>query len=127
MNSDNFQPTRWGSYYTILHYDKYHRTHAKLKRLLIDGNKNISYQRHLNRSEIWHIFGGSGELVVDGEITKLSVGDMVIIPVGSWHSVKASEEGLEVIEVQFGERCEEEDIERKYYEWSDIRKEVVKE
>lgn len=115
-----YEGTRWGGYDTIIHYNRIKDMQTKLKRLFIEPNKNLSYQRHEHRSESWIVFDGSGTLVLDDNVYSLSVGSTIIIPEYSWHAVKAGEKGLEIVEVQYGEKVEEDDIERMFYDWNEI-------
>jgi mannose-1-phosphate guanylyltransferase len=115
----DFEETRWGGYDTIEHYNR-GELETKLKRLFINPNQNISYQRHEKRAEAWTVLDGSGVIIVDGEAFSLTIGCSISIPVGSWHAVQAGENGLEIVEVQVGTKCSEDDIERLYYDWNDI-------
>ncbi|KAA2285484.1 cupin domain-containing protein, partial [Clostridioides difficile] len=86
---------------------------------IIGAGKNFSYQYHLKRNEVWTVVSGQGELIMDGELRLLNPGDIISIPAGGQHSVKAVTE-LEIIEVQMGSELVEEDIVRIEMEWSDI-------
>jgi mannose-1-phosphate guanylyltransferase len=113
-------PTRWGGYDTIQHYRRKEGFETKLKRLFIEPYQNISYQKHEYRGENWSVIDGSGTLVINGDFYELTTGSAINIPIGAWHSIKAGDEGIEIVEVQAGQKCREDDIIRKYYDWSDI-------
>jgi mannose-6-phosphate isomerase-like protein (cupin superfamily) len=51
-----------------------------------------STQRHYHREaeEIYFLLEGSGEMEVDGERTRVSAGDAVLIPPGAWHEIQAA-------------------------------------
>lgn len=111
--------TRWGLY-LVLNYFERGSKEAKVKLIKVDPNKNISYQTHKQRGEIWSVISGSGTFVQDGKFYEISQGDTMRIPIGSKHAVKAGKDGLEFIEIQFGDACVEEDIERIYMDWKTI-------
>ena len=87
---------------------------SKVKELTILPGKSLSIQRHFKRSELW--FVSEGECTIKREeITKkrLRYHEYFNIPVGSWHSIKNhTDEVCKIIEIQYGEKCEETDIER---------------
>ena len=87
---------------------------SKVKELTVLPGKSLSIQRHFKRSELW--FVSEGECTIKREeITKkrLRYHEYFNIPVGSWHSIKNhTDEICKIIEIQYGEKCEETDIER---------------
>ena len=75
--------------------------------------KRLSYQRHARRSEHWFMVRGTAEVTLDGEVTRLSAGDSVDIPVGTDHRIaNAGDAEVVFIEVQHGEYFGEDDIVR---------------
>jgi mannose-1-phosphate guanylyltransferase len=118
------EKTRWGKFHSIAQYKRdEHR--VKVKVLVLDEGKNVSYQQHLNRAEVWNILSGKGTMIVEGIEFSVKQGDVINIPRGAWHTAKASDDSkLEVLEVQHGLETEESDIVRSNYEWSEILKEV---
>lgn len=103
----------WGSF---LEY--YSTSSIKVKRLIIDPGKSISMQYHKQRSELWLIERGLGELYTLAPDTEtpvftktLRVNDFINISEHEWHMLKnTTSEPLELIEVQYGQHCTEEDI-----------------
>lgn len=99
---------RWGWYATLLDRKKF-----KVKLLHFRSDHSCSMQRHNARSELWLCLYGNG--VMDGDVRNAKLvnpGDWILVDCGRWHQFKAREKTL-FIEVQFGLRCEEDDIERK--------------
>ncbi len=86
------------------------------KRVHVWENKHISYQVHASRDEIWTVINGRAEVVIDGERSMIFSGDVVHIPSGSLHAIRAITK-LDLIEVQIGECVSEDDIVRYNYEW----------
>lgn len=59
---------------------------------------------------------GDGSFVLDGKEKRIKVGDIVIIPMGHKHTVKAITQ-LSFIQVQTGSILEEDDVERFEWDW----------
>lgn len=114
-----YEERRWGCY-RVLDYTRNETGGEVLtKRICISAGKNLSYQYHLLRNEVWTVVSGTGELILDGKRRTISQGDTVIIDRSMLHSVRAVTE-LEIIEVQIGSQLIEEDIVRVSTEWQDI-------
>ncbi|COE40945.1 sugar phosphate nucleotidyltransferase [Bacillus cereus] len=114
-----YEERRWG-WYRVLDHTKYDDGNEVLtKRIGIAASKNLSYQYHNNRSEVWTIVKGEGIFVLDGEIRVVRHGDVLEIQPGQKHAIKAVTD-LEFIEVQSGSELVEEDIVRIYMQWDEI-------
>lgn len=107
----------WGSYLVLDYINLSDKETELTKRLHIDAGKGISYQRHAHRDEIWTIADGEGYFVLNGELQRVSRGDVLIIKTGNLHSIRAIKP-LIIIEVQLGSPLIEEDIERFDFDWS---------
>ena len=113
-----YEERRWGTY-QVVEYSTYEDGSQSLtKKIVLKAGKNISYQIHQHRNEVWTFVDGEGLLKVDGVITKVSRGDVAVIKKGQKHAVKAITD-LTLIEVQYGNPLIEEDIERLEIEWSE--------
>jgi len=98
----------WG-HYRVLH----EAPGVKVKELVVEPQQKLSMQRHAHRSEHWHVAEGQGQVYVEEVLLDLAPHDSVEIGVGSWHCLcNLGTTPLRVIEIQYGERCVEEDIER---------------
>ena len=63
-----YEERRWG-WYRVLDHTKYDDGNEVLtKRIGITASKNLSYQYHNNRSEVWTVVKGEGIFVLDEEI-----------------------------------------------------------
>jgi len=114
-----YEERRWGSY-RVLDYKKFPNGNEVLtKRICISAGKNLSYQLHHKRSEVWTIVSGTGEVVLDKQVYQVKAGDVLKIPVETSHSIRAVED-LEIIEVQSGSELVEEDIVRLCKSWEEI-------
>lgn len=105
----------WGHYVTYFENDTHN---VKLKRLVLNTNQSISMQRHFKRNELWFVENGRGTIYtqIDGvkqEVQKVDMDDVVKINVGDWHQlVNTGTQPLIIVEIQYGDLCVEEDIER---------------
>ncbi|MBD5156801.1 MAG: cupin domain-containing protein [Butyrivibrio sp.] len=75
---------------------------AMTVKVSIRAGKKMNYHSHNYRNEIWAVLSGDGESVVDGVHRTISAGDVVLLPAGCKHTVRAITE-LNIIEVQEGE------------------------
>ncbi|WP_121610656.1 sugar phosphate nucleotidyltransferase [Mesobacillus foraminis] len=118
-----YEERRWG-WYRVLEHTKYEdQMEVLTKRINIKAGNNLSYQYHNYRKEIWTIVKGEGILLLDNELNVIRTGDVVEIPVGVKHAVKAVTE-LEFIEVQTGTQLVEEDNHRILLTWDEIEDSV---
>lgn len=109
---------RWGAYKVIDHTDNDQQGRSLTKQLTLNPGCSISYQKHNCRAEVWTFIEGTGEIVLNGERRKISRGDVISIPIGAMHALKATSE-LKFIEVQIGSVLTEEDIERFDFSWDE--------
>jgi cytidyltransferase-like protein len=105
---------QWG-YYRVLH----DVTGTKVKELTVEPGKSLSMQKHGHRAEYWHV--SHGACIVHSRMdsgynlpsTLLSEHMHLHIPVGEWHQlVNPYDVPCKIVEIQYGEKCIEEDIER---------------
>ena len=111
-----YEERRWGTYRVLDNAEYEDGTRSLTKTIHLNAGKNISYQLHHHRSETWTCVEGEGIFVLDGERRKVKRGDVMNIPVGHHHAIKATTD-LTFIEVQIGNPLVEEDIERFEFEW----------
>lgn len=111
-----FEERRWGTY-RVVDSEVYKDGFRSLtKSITLKAGKNISYQVHHHRSEVWTFVDGEGLLMLDDELIKVSRGYVANIAVGQKHAVKALTD-LTFIEVQTGDILIEEDIDRLKMDW----------
>ena len=106
---------QWG-YYRVLH----DVVGCKVKELTVEPGKSLSMQRHQLRSEYWLVT--HGECIVNSMMPNgyalpskhLVKHQEFKIPVTEWHQLtNPFEVPCKIVEIQYGEQCIEEDIERK--------------
>lgn len=106
----------WG-YYRVLHEVG---PNTKLKELTVAPKTCLSMQRHEKRSEFWFVAEGEAAVyTLDNSsdhdlVATLRQHDSVFIKRNQWHMLcNETNEPLKLIEIQYGDDCIEEDIERK--------------
>ncbi len=100
----------WG-YYRVLHTVG---KNVKVKELTIDPGQSLSMQRHKYRSELWFVAEGTAGNNWEFGGEKIKPYKTEVINPSEWHQLhNPTDSPLKIIEIQYGECCEEEDIERK--------------
>jgi mannose-1-phosphate guanylyltransferase len=113
------EESRW-YWYRILDHRKFDGGNEVLtKRMGIKAGHNLCYQKHYDSSKVWSIIKGEGELALNDEIRLVKLGDVIIIPVETKHSIWANTD-LEFIEVRTGYQIIEDDIDRNFITWEEV-------
>lgn len=106
----------WGHYSVLQQYD----STVKVKELVVKPRSCLSMQRHAQRSEIWFVAQGIAHVYTLNTSTDYELRGVfekhqsLTIDRGSWHMLcNESDTPLKLVEIQYGENCIEEDIERK--------------
>jgi len=113
-----YEERRWGTYKVLSDVAYADGSRSLTKTITLRPGKNISYQIHHKRDEVWTIVDGNGKFVLDGVQKEVKRGDVLIIRKEQWHAIKANDVPLTFIEVQIGCPLIEEDIERKPFEFA---------
>jgi len=107
----------WGTFYELFQ-DK----NIKLKELIVAPKQGMSFQRHFHRNELWFISSGSCEVNYrkyqeeETQTIVLNKNDYFHIDVEDWHQItNPNDVECKIIEIQYGDKTEEDDIERLYY------------
>lgn len=86
----------------------------KVKLLTVSPGQSLSMQRHFKRREVWLVLEGRGRVTLHGVDFALEPEDNITIEVEAWHQlINDGDSDLVVLEVQEGEECSEDDIERQ--------------
>lgn len=107
----------WGEYRLLHDYGP----QAKLKELTVLPHHSLSMQRHYKRSEFWFVAEGQATVyTIDAKTTDVELTGVfgkhqhIWISRGEWHQLaNETDQPLQLVEIQYGEDCVEEDIERK--------------
>jgi mannose-6-phosphate isomerase-like protein (cupin superfamily) len=106
----------WG-YYRVLHEVG---ANTKLKELTVAPKTCLSMQRHDQRAEFWFVAQGEAAIYTldhssDHELVgHFGVHEHIWIAKNQWHMLcNETDQPIKLIEIQYGENCVEEDIERK--------------
>ena len=111
--SQNITQRPWG-YYRVL----YETPNTKVKELTVNPGQSLSMQRHEHRNEYWHVVEGEAT-VCESRPNSASKKTLykhhtVNIPSTVWHKLSnETDKPLQIVEIQWGKECSEEDIERK--------------
>ena len=112
-----FEERQWGSFFNL-----FETKNIKVKELIIESGKAMSFQKHFKRHEIWLVSQGScvvnysKDSPENREHVTLNKFDKYIVPLGEWHQItNPFEETCRIIEIQYGEEVVEDDIERIDY------------
>lgn len=112
-----YEERLWGSFYNL-----FEEENIKVKELIVDSGKGMSFQKHFKRSEIWLVSKGS--CIVNyskgspdnKKNIQLNKFDHYLVPLGEWHQItNPFDETCHLIEIQYGDECTEDDIERTEY------------
>jgi len=107
---------QWGKFMT--YYDS---KQTKIKKLVIEPNKSISMQYHNSRSEFWFVESGEGKIytLIDNKevfLKTVSKHDYYHVDVRQWHRIENPNTAkLEIVEIQYGDQCVEQDIVRSHF------------
>ena len=98
----------WGSY-TVLQIE----ANYQVKRIEVLPGESLSLQSHDHRSEHWTIISGTAQVQIDEKSKTLTRNQSIAIPQGSKHRLaNPGESPLVIIEVQIGDKLDENDITR---------------
>ena len=111
----------WGTYEVLLDENRY-----KVKRIVVDEMKRISYQSHENRSELWVITSGSGKVTIDDRVSIVGYNSIVSVPAAAKHRIENTslERKLVFIEIQTGSSFLESDIKRFQDDFGRVEEDV---
>ena len=120
-NSSSWILKEWQSPTTARPWGEYRVLHdlpgCKVKELVIEPGKSMSMQRHFFRAEHWYVLKGKCQVeIIHGNesiIDAIKQNHSYVIGQSVWHrGFNNSSEPCHILEVQHGEMCVEEDIER---------------
>ena len=104
-----FDTRPWGNF-TVLDETAFDH---KVKRIVVDPHKRLSYQQHSKRAEHWFIVSGTAIVTLDGVEHEVSEGESIDIKLGQAHRCEnRTNQPVVFIEVQHGSYFGEDDIVR---------------
>jgi mannose-1-phosphate guanylyltransferase len=106
-----FAEKSWGEYKVIDVEDN-----SLTIRVTLHAGHKMNYHSHELRDEVWTVVEGEGIAVINGRKREVGPGEVIQLPRGCKHSIKATTE-LKVIEVQMGDNIKAEDKIRYEYKW----------
>lgn len=105
----------WGWYRVLYNIGK----GIKVKELVIEPGQSLSMQRHFKRAEMWYVLKGMCKCKtelngIQDDVTLQPLNKGYDIGKEVWHQgYNPFDEPCHILEVQFGDECVEEDIERR--------------
>lgn len=107
---------QWG-YYRVLHEQG---KEVKVKELTVDPGKCLSMQRHQERAEHWFVAEGTATVYTLDHGTDVDLYgvfekfESLHLRKTQWHQLcNETDKPLKIVEIQYGDNCIEDDIERK--------------
>lgn len=122
VNSSSWLLEEWRSPKTIREWGYWrvldNKGNTKVKELVIYPKKRLSDQYHNHRNELWYVVSGECSIKIENDNEKkeivLAQGCTYEIPKLTWHqAINRNDENCHVIEIQYGDLCEESDIVRR--------------
>jgi cytidyltransferase-like protein len=112
-----YEERQWGSFFNL-----FETRNIKVKELIIEPGKAMSFQKHLKRNEIWLVSKGSIEVnsalknpEQKSKKVMLNKFDRHIVSVNEWHQIcNPFNKAAHIIEIQYGDECIEDDIVRYF-------------
>jgi D-beta-D-heptose 7-phosphate kinase/D-beta-D-heptose 1-phosphate adenosyltransferase len=99
----------WGHYRVL-----YDIKGCKVKELVVNPNQRLSIQKHKYRNEFWFVSEGTATVNREDSSERIARHSVTTINENSWHQLaNTTENSLKVIEIQYGELCDEADIQRR--------------
>ena len=122
QNSSSWILEEWKNPKTIRNWGWYRvlddKPGYKVKELVIEPGKSLSMQRHTHRAEHWYVLKGKCLIKTEwdnrSEKQTVNANGTYTIDKTVWHQgCNDTKEPCHILEVQYGDKCIEEDIERK--------------
>lgn len=88
----------WGRFRQFTHNEK-----TTVKIITVKKGEVLSLQSHKRRSEFWRVIRGSGTVEINSVAHNASLGDEFTIALGDIHRMAAGSDGLEILEIAFGD------------------------
>ena len=96
----------WGWFESLATGDRF-----QVKRSCVKPGAALSLQSHNHRSEHWMVVGGTATVTIDNEVTLVTEGQSIYVPLGAKHRMANSgKQPMVLIEVQIGTYLGEDDI-----------------
>ena len=106
---------------------------VKVKELVVSPSMCLSFQKHEHRNEFWCVNSGVARVILSEDYPRgnktleqdliedkcttviLHENETLVILAGTWHQlINPARQELSILEVQYGDQCDEEDITRLY-------------
>lgn len=112
-----YEEHQWGSS-KVLDYIQHEEKETMTTRISMIAGKQRSIEVHFQRTEVWNVVSGKGEVYLDGKTIPVEAGSVCQIPPRSKHGLKAITD-LEMIEIQMGGLLLQGDVVEFSYSWGE--------
>ncbi|RED65051.1 sugar phosphate nucleotidyltransferase [Cohnella lupini] len=113
-----YEEHQWGTSKVIDHYVLDENKEILTTRISVNAGKEKGIEVHFQRTEVWNILSGSGEIYLDGKTISVEAGSICQIPPRAKHGLKAIT-NLEMIEIQTGGTLHQGDVVEFAFSWGE--------
>lgn len=111
-----YEEKRWGSCRILSYGTDASGVETMIKQVRLAAGMSTSYHIHHRRQELLTVVMGSAEVILEEQRYRLNAGDVLRIPAGAKHGIKAITP-LELVEVLLGSDLAQENITRIAVDW----------
>lgn len=116
-SAPRYEEKRWGTSVILDDHYSENGSITVTRKLDIHPGKCVEFHLHHSISEVWTVLKGTGEYRLGEEMFTLSAGDMVQVPRGVGHAIRA-DTPLTLIQIEMGGHPEEDDLVRLEDNWN---------
>ncbi len=113
-----YEEHQWGTSRVLDHYVLEENKEILTTRISINAGKEKGIEVHFQRTEVWNILCGKGEVYLDGKTILVEAGSICQIPPRAKHGLKAITD-LEMIEIQTGGTLHQGDVVEFAFSWGE--------
>ncbi|BBI31770.1 sugar phosphate nucleotidyltransferase [Cohnella abietis] len=113
-----YEEHQWGTSKVLDHYILDESKEVLTTRISVNAGKQKGIEVHFQRTEVWNVLSGKGEVYLDGKTIPVEAGSICEIPPRAKHGLKAITD-LEIIEIQTGGKLNEGDVVEFSFSWGE--------
>jgi mannose-1-phosphate guanylyltransferase len=113
-----YEEHQWGTSKVLDHYVIDENKEILTTRISMNAGKQKGIEVHFQRTEIWNVLSGRGEVYLDGQTIAVEAGSICQIPPRMRHGLKAISD-LEMIEIQTGGTLHQGDVVEFAFSWGE--------
>jgi mannose-1-phosphate guanylyltransferase len=113
-----YEEHQWGTSRVLDHYIINEEKEILTLRISVNAGKQKGIEVHFQRTEVWNILSGRGEVYLDGKTIAVEAGSICHIPPRLRHGLKAITD-LEMVEIQTGGSLHQGDVVEFAFTWGE--------